>query len=88
MLAPITVKTLQQREGLMNTFRIIMYGIMVAGFVLVSSGCYEWNRRGDYSSYDRVSSSYDRNDRRWDGDPYRGEGYSRSDRRDSDWQRN
>jgi len=72
----------------MNTFRIIMYGIMVAGFVLVASGCYEWNRRGDYSSYDRVSSSYDRNDRRWDGDPYRGEGYSRSDRRDSDWQRN
>ena len=88
MLEPITVKSLQQREGLMNTFRIIMYGIMVAGFVLVSSGCYEWNRRGDYSSYDRVSSSYDRNDRRWDGDPYRGEGYSRSDRRDSDWQRN
>ena len=72
----------------MNTFRIIMYGIMVAGFVLVASGCYEWNRRGDYSSYDRVSSSYDRNDRRWDGDPYRGGGYSRSDRRDSDWQRN
>jgi len=72
----------------MNTLRIIMYGIMVAGFVLVASGCYEWNRRGDYSSYDRVSSSYDRNDRRWDGDPYRGEGYSRSDRRDSDWQRN
>ena len=88
MLAPITVKTLQQREGLMNTIRIIVYGIMVAGFVLVSSGCYEWNRRGDYSSYDRVGSSYDRNDRRWDGDPYRGEGYSRSDRRDSDWQRN
>jgi len=54
----------------MNTFRIIMYGIMVAGFVLVSSGCYEWNRSGDYGGYDRVGSSYDRNDRRWDGDPY------------------
>ena len=50
----------------MNTFRMITYGIMVASFVLVSSGCYEWNRRGDYSGYDRVGSSYDRNDRRWD----------------------
>lgn len=69
----------------MNTFRIIMSGIMVAGFVLVSSGCYEWNRSGDYGGYDRVGSSYDRNDRRWDGDPYRGEGYFRPDRRDSNW---
>jgi hypothetical protein len=88
MLEPITMKTLQQREGLMNTFRMITYGIMVASFVLVSSGCYEWNRRGDYSGYDRVGSSYDRNDRRWDGDRYRGGGYSRPDRRDSDWERN
>jgi len=56
----------------MNTFRMVMSGIMVAGFVLVSSGCYEWNRSGDYGGYDRVGSSYDRNDRRWDGDPYRG----------------
>jgi hypothetical protein len=47
-----------------NNLRIIMYGIIVASFVLVSSGCYEWNQRGDYSGYDRVSSSYDRNDRR------------------------
>lgn len=69
----------------MNTFRIVLYGIMVASFVLVSSGCYEWNRRGDYGAYDRVGSSYDRNDHRWDGDPYRGGGYLRSDRRDSDW---
>ena len=45
----------------MNTLRMAMYGIMVASFVLVSSGCYEWNRRGDYGAYD---SSYDRNDRR------------------------
>ena len=44
-----------------------MYGIIVASFVLVSSGCYEWNRSGDYGGYDRVGSSYDRNDRRWDG---------------------
>ena len=51
-------------EGLVNNLRIIMYGIIVASFVLVSSGCYEWNQRGDYSGYDRVSSSYDRNDRR------------------------
>ena len=69
----------------MNTFRISMYGIIVASFVLVSSGCYEWNRSGDYGGYDRVGSSYDRNDRRWDGDPYRGGGYSRPDRRDSNW---
>jgi len=67
----------------MNTFRIVMYGIMVASFVL--GGCYEWNRRGDYGAYDRVGSSYDRNDRRWDGDLYRSGDYSRTDRRDSDW---
>jgi hypothetical protein len=48
----------------MNTLRMAMYGIMVASFVLVSSGCYEWNRRGDYGAYDRVGRSYDRNDRR------------------------
>ena len=64
----------------MNTLRMVMYGIMVASFVL--GGCYEWNRRGDYGAYD---SSYDRNDRRWEGDPYRGGGYLRPDRRDSDW---
>lgn len=40
----------------MNTLRMVMYGIMVASFVLVSSGCYEWNRRGDYGAYDRVGS--------------------------------
>ena len=73
-------------EGFMNTFRMVMYGIVAAGFVLVSSGCYEWNRRGDYSGYDRVGSSYDRNDRRWDGAPYRG--YSRPDRRAWEWERN
>ncbi len=72
----------------MNTFGMAMYGIVAASFVLASSGCYEWNRRGDYSGYDRVGSSYDKNDRRWDGDPYRGAGYSRPDRRDSDWERN
>jgi hypothetical protein len=71
-------------EGFMNTFRMVMYGIVAASFVLVSSGCYEWNRRGDYSGYDRVGSSYDRNDRRWDGAPY----YSRPDRRAWEWERN
>lgn len=48
-------------------FRMVMCGIVAAGFLLASSGCYEWNHRGDYSGYDRVGSSYDRNDRRWDG---------------------
>jgi len=33
-----------------------MYGIIVASFVLVSSGCYEWNRRGDHGAYDRVGT--------------------------------
>ena len=75
-------------ESFMNTFRMVMYGIVAAGFVLVSSGCYEWNRRGDYSGYDRVGSSYDRNDRRWDGAPYRDPGYSRPDRRAWEWERN
>jgi hypothetical protein len=72
----------------MNTLRMVMYGIVAASFVLVSSGCYEWNRRGDYSAYDRVGSSYDRNDRRGDGDSYRDRGYARPDRRNSEWERN
>jgi hypothetical protein len=72
----------------MNTFKMVMYGIVVVSFVLASSGCYEWNQRGDYGGYDRVGSSYDRNDRRWDGDPYPDRRYSRPDRRDSEWERN
>ena len=71
----------------MNTFRMIVYGIMVASFVLVSSGCHDWDRRDDYSGYDR-GGSYDRNDRRWDGDAHRDGGYSRPDRRGWDWDRN
>jgi len=72
----------------MNRFEMTLCGIVAASFMLVSSGCYEWNRRGDYSGYDRAGSSYDRNDRRWDGDPYRDRDYTRPDRKSSDWDRN
>lgn len=72
----------------MNTFRMVMYGIVVASFVLVSSGCYGWNRRGDYGGYNRDGSSYDRNDGRGDRDTYRDRRYSRPDGRDWQWERN
>jgi len=72
----------------MNMFKMAMYGIVAVGFVLASSGCNEWNRRGDYRGYDRDGISYDRNDRRWDGDTYRDRRYSRPYRRDWDWDRN
>lgn len=68
----------------MNAFRMVMYGITTASVMLASSGCYEWNRRADYGGYDRDGSSYERNDRRGDGDSYRDRGYARPDRRDSD----
>ena len=71
----------------MNAFRMVVCGIVAASFVLASGGCNEWNRRGDYRGYDRAGSSYDRNDRRWDGDSYRDRRYSRPDRRDSEWER-
>jgi hypothetical protein len=71
----------------MNAFRMFVYGIVAASFALVSSGCNQWNRRGDYGGYYRDGSSYDRNDRRWDGDYYRNRGYSRSDRRNWEWER-
>ena len=74
----------------MNMFKMAMYGIVAVGFVLASSGCNEWNRHGDYRGYDRDRDgiSYDRNDRRWDGDTYRDRRYSRPDRRDWNWDRN
>jgi hypothetical protein len=72
----------------MNAFRMVVYGIVAAGFVLASSGCNEWNRRDDYSRYHRDGSRYDRYDRRWDGDTYRDRRYSRPDRRDWAWDRN
>ena len=74
------------KEGFVNAFRMVVYGIVAASFVLVSSGCHEWNHHGDHRGYDRDGSSYDRNDRRWDGD-YRDRRYSRPDRRDSEWER-
>ena len=76
------------KEGFMHTFRMVIYAVVAAGLMLASSGCQEWNRRGDYRGYDRDGSSYDRNDRGWDRDTYRDRGYSRPDRRDSDWERN
>jgi hypothetical protein len=64
----------------MNAFKIAMAGLVLAGFVLALSGCYvgvrRWDRRGDYSEYDRYDNRYERNDRRGDrdGERYR---YSR-----------
>ena len=75
------------RKDFMNAFRIVMFGIVAASFVLGSSGCHEFNHHSDYRGYDRDGSSYDRNDRRWDGDTYRDRRYSRPDRRDSEWER-
>jgi hypothetical protein len=72
----------------MNKFRVVIYGIVVGGILAVASGCYEWNRGGDYSGYDRVGRSYERNDRRWDGDPFRDRGYARRDRKGWEWERN
>ena len=72
----------------MNTFKLVLCGIVAAGIMLASSGCSEWNRRGDYRGAERDWGSYDRNDRRWDGDAYRDRRYSRPDRRDWEWERN
>jgi hypothetical protein len=74
------------KEGFMNAFRMVMYGIVAAGLMLASSGCHEWHRHGDHDGYDRDRSSYDRNDRRWDGVAYRDRRYARPDRRES-WDR-
>ena len=72
----------------MKTFRMTMYGIVAASIVLASSGCHEWNRHGHNDGYYRDGSRYERNDRRWDDDNYRYPRYSRSDRRDWEWDRN
>jgi hypothetical protein len=72
----------------MNTFKMVMYGIVAAGVVLASSGCHESNRHSDNNGYYRDGSRYGRNDRRWDNDRYRDRYYSRPDRRDWEWDRN
>jgi hypothetical protein len=76
------------KEGFMNTFKKVMYGIVAAGVVLASSGCHESNRHSDNNGYYRDGSRYGRNDRRWDDDNYRDRRYSRPDRRDWQWDRN
>ena len=76
------------KEGFMNTVKMIMYGIVAASVVLVSSGCHELNRRGDNDGYYRDGSRYERNDRRWHEETYRDRRYSRPDRRDREWDRN
>ena len=49
-------------EGPMNSLRIAVYGIFMVGFLLASSGCYEWSH-WDRHGYDSDQTRYDRNDR-------------------------
>lgn len=72
----------------MNTFKMVMYGIVAASIVLASSGCHGWNHHADNDGYYRDASRFERNDRRWDEDYYRDRRYSRPARRDWNWDRN
>jgi hypothetical protein len=46
----------------MNRFRVIMFGIVMAGFSLATNGCHEWSH-WDRHGYDSDQTRYDRNDR-------------------------
>jgi hypothetical protein len=64
----------------MTKFTTVVYGTVMLGVVLASSGCHEWNHRGYASDYGRA----ERYDRDRDGDRYdnRNSGDSRRDRND------
>ena len=66
----------------MNKFRITMFSIAAAAFMVALSGCHDWNRNDDHRGYDRDGSYNDRNDGRWNRNNYRDRNYSWPDRRD------
>ena len=76
------------KKGFMNTFKMVMHGIVAAGVMLASSGCHGWNHQADNDRYSRDGSRYERNDQRWDEDTYRDRYYSRPGRRHWEWDRN
>ena len=46
----------------MTKVRIVAYKIFMVGFLLASSGCFEWNH-WDRHGYDSDQTRYDRSDR-------------------------